>query len=261
MVRVGFIGAGRMGGALLEGFLSKNLLNPAEIRVYDKNPKAARRFNVTSEYSAFEVVEKSEAVFLCVKSQDMEDVLDEIRDISGSRLIISIAAGYSTKRIESKLKEARVIRVMPNTPAVIYELAGAYCLGRRATEEDAVFVGSLLNSIGVAYRMDERQMDAVTGLSGSGPAYVYYLIDAFTNAGVKEGLSANASLNLTLQTFRGAVDMVITTKKTPTALIDEVKSPKGTTAEGLKVFDELKVAKAVEKAVSAATKRSKELGK
>jgi pyrroline-5-carboxylate reductase len=261
VARVGFIGLGRMGSALLSGFVSKGLLNQADVRAYDRDPAAARRMEVPFELSAFEVVEKSDVVFICVKPKDVDDVLDEIRDIAGSRLVISVAAGISTRRIESKLKEARVIRVMPNTPALIYELAGAYCLGARATEEDDVFVGGLLNSVGIAYRVDESLMDAVTGLSGSGPAYVYYLIKAMAKAGAKEGLPEDVALNLTLQTFRGATDMVITTGKSPDRLIDDVKSPKGTTEEGLKALEGLKAAEAVMEAVKAAARRSRELGK
>jgi pyrroline-5-carboxylate reductase len=261
MVQVGFIGVGRMGSALLSGFMKKGLLAAADVRAYDRDLKQVDRMNVKGEYSAFEVVEKSEVVFICVKPKDMDDVLDEIRDIAGSRLIVSIAAGISTKRIEAKLKEARVVRVMPNTPALIHEVAAGYCLGARAIEEDAIYVGSLLNAIGVAYRVDEAQMDAITGLSGSGPAYVYYVIQSLVDAGIKAGLEERVSLNLALQTARGAVDMVIATKKTPDELIEEVKSPGGTTIEGLKVLEKRKVHKAFVDAVKAATKRSKQLGK
>jgi pyrroline-5-carboxylate reductase len=246
---------------MLTGFINKGLINPSDVRVYDKNPAVAKRFNVACEFSAFEVVEKSEVVFLCVKPQNIDDVLDEIKDIAGSRLIVSIAAGVSTRKIESRLKEARVVRVMPNTPALIHEVAAAYCLGELAQEEDAMFVGSLFNSIGVAYRVEEAMIDAVTGLSGSGPAYAYYVIKALTEAGVKEGLDEGVALNLTLQTVRGAVDMVIATKRSPDELIEEVKSPGGTTVEGLRVLDERKVHKAFVDAVRAATKRSRELGK
>ncbi len=261
MVRVGFIGVGRMGSALLQGFIGKGLLEKEDVLAYDKNPDALDSLDVQSRYSAFEVVQDSDAVFLCVKPQDVDDVLDEIEDIVGSRLIVSIAAGVSTKAIEKRLKEARVMRVMPNTPALLHEMAAAYCLGKRATEEDAVYVGSLLNSLGVAYRVEEKLMDAVTGLSGSGPAYVYYFIKHMAAAGVKEKLPEEVAFNLTVQTFMGAIDMVVQSGKTPDELIKEVKSPGGTTEEGLNVLDELKVDKALEKAVKAAAKKSKELGK
>ncbi|MBD3387876.1 MAG: pyrroline-5-carboxylate reductase [Candidatus Altiarchaeales archaeon] len=261
MTRFGFVGVGRMGSALLKGFISRGLIEPSNVLAYDKDPDALEKAGVASKYSAFEVVQESDVVFLCVKPKDMEDVLDEIEDIAGSRLIVSIAAGVKTKAIEKRLKEARVIRVMPNTPAVIYELAAAYCLGKRAGEEDSVLVGSLLNSIGIAFKVEEKHMDAVTGLSGSGPAYVYYIIRALTEAGVKEGLDEKTSHNLVLQTIRGSVDMVITTKKSPEELIDEVKSPGGTTEEGLKKLEALKVGKSLVDAVHAATLKSKKLGK
>ena len=260
MTRVGFIGTGRMGSALIRGFISKGLLKKENVRVFDKEYDRAHRLGLTTEYSAFEVVEKSDVVFICVKPQDMEIVLSEIRDIAGTRLVVCIAAGISCNMIESWLREARVVRVMPNTPALIYELAGGYCLGSRARQEDGLLIGKLLNSIGVAYRVPEELMDAVTGLSGSGPAYVYYAIAAMIDAGMEQGLSEEVSRNLVLQTFRGAANMVMLSKKEPIQLIEEVKSPGGTTIEGLRVLDDMGVDKAFSKAVAQATKRSKELG-
>jgi pyrroline-5-carboxylate reductase len=260
MVKVGFIGVGRMGHALIEGFLKKGLIKRDETIVYDMDSSKIKDLGIQTKYSAFEVVENSDVVFLCVKPKDFEVVLSEIRNITGSRLVVSIAAGITTEYMESFLHEARVIRVMPNTPALIYELAGAYCMGSRASEEDAVFVGSLLNSIGVAYRVDEALMDAVTGLSGSGPAYIYYIIGALADAGVREGLSEEASLNLVLQTVRGAVDMVIVTKKDPQELIEQVKSPGGTTEEGLNALEEMNVRQALMDAVSRACQKSKNMG-
>jgi len=261
MVSVGFIGVGRMGSALISGFTAKGLLRPADIRAYDPDTRRLSSLNIHSEYSAFEVVEKSDVVFLCVKPRDLEGVLDEIKDVAGSRLIVSIVAGVSTCKIESKLREARVVRVMPNTPAVIYEAASAYCLGSRVLPEDDVFVGSLLNSVGVAYKVREELMDAVTALSGSGPAYVYYVAEALVAAGVREGLSEEVSMNLVQQTLRGAAGMLSATGKKPAELIDEVRSPGGTTVEALKVLDKRDVAKAFADAVKAAAKKSRQLGK
>lgn len=261
MARFGFIGTGRMGSAMLSGFMRKGLIDAKDVLAYDKDPKALKRTGVGTKYSAFEVVERSDVVFICVKPKDMDEVLDEIEDITGSRLVVSLAAGVSTKAIEARLKQARVIRVMPNTPAVINEVAAGYCLGKRAREEDAVLVGSLLNSIGIAFRVSEKMMDAVTGLSGSGPAYVYYFIKSMVAAGVAQGLPEKVALNLVLQTVRGATDMVITTKKEPNELIKQVKSPGGTTEEGLRVLKEAKVDKAIKQAVKAAAKKSRELGR
>jgi pyrroline-5-carboxylate reductase len=260
MVRIGFIGVGRMGSALLTGFIGKGLITADEVKVYDRDPRVAAKLNLAAELSAFEVVEKSEVIFLCVKPKDVDDVLDEIRDIAGSRLIVSVAAGVSTKRIESKLKEARVVRVMPNTPAMVLEMAAAYSLGSRALEEDALLVGSLLNSVGVAYWVDESLMDAVTGLSGSGPAYIYYVIKALVDAGVREGLPQEVALNLTVQTVKGAADMVASTKRTPDELIGDVASPGGTTVEGLRALEFRGVHEAIVEAVRAAARRSRELG-
>jgi pyrroline-5-carboxylate reductase len=260
MTRVGFIGIGRMGQALMMGFITKGLLAKDDVLAYDIDLSKPKKLGVQTKYSAFEVVENSDAVFICVKPKDFDNVLDEIKDICGSRLVVSIAAGVTTKYIESRLHEARVVRVMPNTPALVYELAAAYCLGARTSEEDAEFVGGLLNSIGVAFRVEENLMDAVTGLSGSGPAYIYYVIKALTDAGVKQGLSEQASLNLVLQTVRGAVDMVVVSNRDPVDLMEEVKSPGGTTIEGLKVLDDMGVDEAFIKAVDAAAQKSRKLG-
>jgi pyrroline-5-carboxylate reductase len=261
MARVGFIGFGRMGKALMGGFLAKGLIKKDDVIAYDKDISIMKNAGVSTKYSAFEVVEASDAVFICVKPQDMEDVLEEIRDIAGSRLIVSVAAGVSTGRIEERLHEARVIRVMPNAPALINEMAGAFCLGKRALPEDGAYVGGLLNSVGVAYQVDEGLMDAVTGLSGSGPAYVYYMINSFIEAGKSVGLPDDVALNLTLQTVRGAVNMIIASKRDPVDLIEDVASPGGTTIEGLKALDDGKVDEAIMEAVRCAANRSRELGK
>ncbi len=260
MARVGFIGVGRMGSALLTGFIEKGLIKPESVRIYDRDPHVVRRMNLRAEYSAFEVVEKSEIIFICVKPKDMDDVLDEIRDIAGSRLIVSIAAGIPIRRIEAKLREARVVRVMPNTPAMVGEMAAAYSMGRRALEEDAVLVGSLLNSVGVAYPVAEELLDAVTGLSGSGPAYAYYFIQALIEGGVREGLPDEIARNLAIQTVRGAAGMASASSRPLPELIDDVRSPGGTTAEGLKTLDERKVHESVAEAVQAAARRSRQLG-
>ena len=249
-----------MGTALIKGFLAKGLLQKENLRAYDLDLEKPKALGLTAEYSAFEVVEKSDMVFICVKPQNIDDVLNEIEDITGSRLIVSIVAGVTSQTIESKLKEARVVRVMPNTPATINEMAAGYSLGSKASDEDGIMVGKLLASIGVAYLVDEKQIDAVTGLSGSGPAYIYYVIASMIDAGIKSGLNEQVAVDLVLQTVRGAVNMIIQTGREPADLIAEVSSPGGTTVEGLRVLDEAKVSETIAKAIEAATKRSAELG-
>ena len=150
---------------------------------------------------------------------------------------------------------------MPNTPALVGELSAGYCLGKASSEEDAELVGDLLKSIGVAVKVSEELMDAVTGLSGSGPAYVYYLIDALSKAGVKQGLNEKDALALSAKTVKGAAEMVLSTGKSPQELIDMVCSPGGTTIEGMKVLEESDVQSVLAKTVKAAAEKSRKLSK
>jgi pyrroline-5-carboxylate reductase len=203
----------------------------------------------------------SGVVFLCIKPQNMAAVLDEVASACSGKLVVSIAAGVTTKFIEKKLSGARVVRVMPNTPALVGELAGGYCLGKTAGRRDGVLVGGLLSSLGVAVEVPESLMDAVTGLSGSGPAYYYYIIDAFAKAGVKQGLSEKDALALAAKTAKGAAEMLLASGKTPKELIEAVCSPGGTTIEGMKVLEASDIGSVLLNAVSAATEKSRKLSK
>lgn len=260
-MKIGVIGAGRMGSALIRGFMKSGMVSPGDMIASDKDEEKLRALDVKTTTSNALVARSSDVVLLSVKPRQMEEVLKEIGADAKNKLVVSIAAGITTLFIENVLENARVVRVMPNTPALVQEMASAYCLGKYATEDDVEVVEKLLGSMGATFKVEEELMDAVTGLSGSGPAYFYHIIRAMTEAGIEEGLEEEVALKLAAQTAKGAAEMVLKTGKSPQELIDMVCSPGGTTFEGLNVLKERKVADALKGAVKAATKRSNELAK
>jgi len=263
-MKVGFIGAGRMGSALVRSFIDAGALKARDIVASDKDEsklRALANLGVTTTSNNREIAKKAEIIFLAVKPVEVPNVLDEIKDFVGEKLVVSIAAGITTKFIEGKLGKVRVVRVMPNMPCAVGEGATAYCLGKNAGKKDGEAVKKLFSSVGIAVELDEGLVDAATGLSGSGPAYFYLIIKALTDAGVKEGLPKDVAEKLAAQTAKGAGAMVLKGGKTPDELIDMVRSPGGTTAEGLKVMEERRVVEAMIEAVKAATKKARELAK
>ena len=264
-MKIGFIGAGRMGSALIRSFLNAGIIRKEDVIAGDKDTEKLKLLSgivATSTTDNREAVKKSDVVFLAVKPKEIVAVLGEVRDIVGGKLVVSIAAGVPTKLIDGELGgKARVIRVMPNMPCIVGEGATAYSLGKNATKKDGELVKKLFGAVGLAVELPEGALDAVTGLSGSGPAYFYLIIKALTEAGVKEGLPKNVAEKLAAQTAKGAGAMVLGSSKTPDELIDAVRSPGGTTAEGLKVMEEKKVSEVMVEAVKAATKRARELTK
>ncbi|MFH0859582.1 MAG: pyrroline-5-carboxylate reductase [Candidatus Altiarchaeota archaeon] len=259
-MKVGVIGAGRMGSALIKGFMRAGIAGGDGIYASDEDEDRLRTLgSVRTSTSNAEVARESDIIFLAVKPDKVKKVLEEIKKDAKGKLLVSIAAGIKTSQIE-KTVDARVIRVMPNTPAIVEAGAAAYCRGKKATDDDAETVEQFLSSLGIAMEVEESMMDAVTGLSGSGPAYVYLIIKALAEAGVEEGLKEDVALKLAAQTAKGAGEMVLKTGKRPQELIDMVCSPGGTTIEGLKVLESGKAAESFKKAVKAAAKRSRELG-
>jgi pyrroline-5-carboxylate reductase len=251
-----------MGGTLLKVLTENKLFKPEHVHAYDKDKSRLADLpeGVNAAADAVEAVSNSDIIFLCVKPKDMEGLLREVGGRCSGRLLVSIAAGVSTKFIEKHAPDARVIRVMPNTPALVGEMAAAYSRGGKATKEDCKLLEKLFNPLGLMITVDEKLMDAVTGLSGSGPAYIYYVIKALAEGGVNEGMDAETALKLAVQTVKGAAVMVEETRKSPEELIDMVRSPGGTTVEGLKTLDGYRAGEAFSKAVSSAAKRSRELG-
>ncbi len=200
---------------------------------------------------------------LCVKPQDILSTLASCAFSPGNgKLLISVAAGVTLSTLEKHTPEAvRIVRTMPNTPSLVGKGATAYCLGSRCAEEDRGIVERLLGAVGISVEVPEKQMDAVTGLSGSGPAYIYLIIEALADGGVRQGLPRAEALRLAAQTVSGAAEMVIHTGTHPAVLKDMVTSPGGTTIAGLSVLEEKNVRSALISAVSAAATRASELGK
>lgn len=266
--RIGFIGAGRMATALARGFVQADLLLPRDIAASD--PIEAARLAFARELPGANVVDqncdvaaKSDVLFLAVKPQTMDGVLAEIRHtIAGNALIVSIAAGVTLQRLTAGLPAGqRIVRVMPNTPCLVGQGASAYSAGEFATSSDRALVSQLLASVGVAYEVAEEQLNAVTGLSGSGPAFVYTMIEALVEGGTMAGLSGELALALAAHTVAGAAQMVLATGQSPADLRNCVTSPGGTTLAGLAVLEEGGFKQLVASAVAAATRRSVELGR
>ena len=209
-----------------------------------------------------EVLAASDVLLLCTKPQDIFSALANLQGDAADKLIISVAAGVTILDLEKHTPEAvRVIRTMPNTPSLVGKGAAAYCLGGRCVDGDEETVRSLLGAVGMAINLPEKLMDAVTGLSGSGPAYIYLIIEAMTDGGVRAGLPRAEALQLAAQTVSGAAEMVLQTGNHPAVLKDMVTSPGGTTITGVAVLERNNVRSALIEAVAAAAARSSELGK
>jgi pyrroline-5-carboxylate reductase len=266
--QLAFIGAGNMAEALLRGVLTAGRMGPDQIIATDVREerlvflKATYRIGVSSHNA--EAARQADTIVLAVKPQMMSHALDDLKDAIGEQqLLISIAAGVSTARIAEHFPQhpVRVVRVMPNTPALVLEGASALARGRHAAPQDLETARRLFEAVGKVVVVDESQMDAVTGLSGSGPAYAFLMIEALSDAGVKMGLPREVALSLAAQTMRGAARLVLETGKHPGELKDMVTSPGGTTLAGLHALEQGGVRAALINAVEAATRRSQELGK
>jgi pyrroline-5-carboxylate reductase len=265
-LNIGFLGAGKMATALARGFVRAELVVPREIIASDPFD-TARKFFAAATGAKTVAANVDVAKFACVLilTTKPDQVPVALAEISGAftknHLLISIAAGVTLAKLENALPAgARVIRVMPNTPALVGEGASAFALGKSATTADGDLAKKLLSAVGVAFQVKESLLDAVTGLSGSGPAYVYQFIEAMSDGGVASGLPRDISTKLAAQTVLGAAKMVLETGQHPGALKDQVTSPGGTTIEGLHALEKGKLRATVMSAVRAATEKSKKLG-
>ncbi len=255
-----------MANALAKGFLNGGLLTPDQLSASDVYEGARTHF--TQDTGArvttanLEVVAASDVLLLAVKPDQVAGVLAEIRPgFQPRHLLISIAAGITLARLEAALPEgARVIRVMPNTPALVGASASGFTPGKAATPADAQLAQRLFGAVGLAFQLKESLLDAVTGLSGSGPAYAFLMIEALSDGGVAAGLPRDAATRLAAQTLLGAARMVIETGQHPGALKDMVTSPGGTTIEGLHELEKGGVRAALMNAVRAAADKSRKLG-
>lgn len=265
--KIAFLGGGNMAEALMKGLIAAGAAKPDQILVMDisfeRLEYLKKTYGIMPQKSNLEAARGAGVVILCVKPQVIEKVLGEISPvIDENRLAISIAAGIAIDKLEKALSgKPRVVRVMPNAPALVLAGAAALAGGKNATSDDLALAQSIFNSVGRAVIVEEKLMDAVTGLSGSGPAYVFTIIDALSDAGVKAGLPRPLALELAAQTVYGAAKMVLETKEHPAKLRDMVTSPGGTTIEGLHALEKGKLRGVLMNAVEAATAKSKELGK
>lgn len=264
--KLGFIGAGNMAGALVKGVLQAKLYRARDLCVTDllapQRRRIRRRYGVESAADNRELVRECEIVVLAVKPQVLANVLAEVKpEVTPSHLVISIAAGVTLRRLEAQLEShARVIRVMPNTPALLGKGMSVLVRGSRATVGDLRTAMRLFRGVGDALAVqDEGLLDPVTGLSGSGPAYIYRFAELLIDAGIGEALPADVARRLVFRTIEGAAAMLLETGMTPKELREMVSSPGGTTLAGLAALDAAGFGPAVTAAVSAATRRSREL--
>lgn len=262
---VGVIGLGTMGRCLVQGLIDSNTVPKNQIFFTTKHgestAKAGNDLGLTSVGSNQELVKKCTFIVLAVKPQNIPDVLADIRKhVTPKHTIVSIVASVPTDQIEAALpKGVGVLRAMPNTPALVREGITAICRGANADESQAELAQALFKPVGKVVQVDEKQMDAVTGLSGCGPAYVYVVLESLTDAGIKVGLSREISQQLACQTVLGSARMLMETGKHPAALKDEVTTPAGCTIDGLMELEEGKLRVTLIKAVVQATKRAKSL--
>jgi pyrroline-5-carboxylate reductase len=260
--RVGFIGCGKMAAAMAGGLVRAGFTTADRISGTDISEAARSQFQSAAGARVLpgsgELLAESDIVVLAVKPQQMADVLQELRGrLTARHLTMSIAAGVTIAQLEAALgADRRVIRVMPNTPALVQAGAAAFSRGQSATAADARQAQQLLSSLGFACEVPERLLDAVTGLSGSGPAYAFLMIEALSDGGVRAGLPREIALQLAAHTLLGAARMVLETGWHPGQLKDAVASPGGTTIAGLQVLEQRGVRGALLDAVVAATERS-----
>jgi len=263
---LGVIGCGRMGTALVAGAIDKQALAAAEVLGYDPLPEARERFNAETGAATVDAIEAfadRDALLLCTKPQQAAAALAALGEAdAGTPLLVSIAAGLPLEWLAARApRGSRLIRCMPNTPALIGEGAAAFARANDASDEDADFARRLLGSVGLAVEVPESLLDAVTGLSGSGPAYGYLAIEALADGGVRCGLPREQALQLAAWTLRGAASMVLETGRHPGELKDMVTSPGGTTIAGLAELERRGFRAALIEAVAAAARRAGELGK
>lgn len=269
MGKVGFIGTGQMAMSLAGGFVLAEKFEKSDVFGYDISKEAKDSFKRliggTVCESVGALLKEAEIVFLSVKPQHMPTVLEQIRASSADlsdKLFVTIAAGLPISYFEKALGDSiRLVRVMPNTPCLVGEAASGFARSKNALSIDGDTVRELLETVGVAFEVSEKLLDAVTGLSGSGPAYVFQIIEALSDGGVKVGLPRAVATQLAAQTVKGAAAMLLKTGEHPGFLKDRVTSPGGTTIAGVAAMEEHGVRAGLIAAVEAATRRSAELGK
>jgi len=264
-MRLAVLGAGKMGGILIEAFVKRGLVAPknifATVQHAGRERKSASQLGVTPTSNNREAVKKANVILLCVKPQTVGHVVDEIKhELSEKKLLISIAASVPTDYIERRLSaKVPVIRAMPNTPSMVGEGITAIAKGKFASEKDVETAQKLFGAVGRTVVADEKNMDAITGLSASGPAFIYIILESLAEGGVKAGLSRELATLLAAQTALGAAKVALETGHHPALLKDTVTTPAGCTIDGILELEEGGLRVTLIKAVVKAAQRAKEL--
>lgn len=263
-----FLGAGSMAEAIIAGMLNKHIVNPEHIQVTNKKNKQRLEqlvdlYGVRADFNnRLKAIQDADIVLLAVKPTDVQEALTEVRDcLRHDQLLISVLAGVSTADITRLLgRDMPVIRTMPNTSAVVGQSATGMSGGRHATAEHLHIAKQIFESIGIVLVTEEEKLDALTGLAGSGPAYVYYLVEAMMKGGMDAGLQQEEARALSIQVIIGAAEMLKETGEDPARLREQITSPNGTTQRGIETLQEYQFEEGVRRCVANAAERSKELG-
>lgn len=266
MNNISFIGGGKMASAIMQGIINSKLFTPENITVSDKNPEALgvlkEKYNINITDNNINAVKNSNIILLAVKPFIVREVLNEIKNyITENHVILSVAAGISSETIENILGEIPVIRIMPNTPALVNAGMSAVCKGRFAAEKDELIAYNIMKSVGDVIKTEEKYIDIITAISGSGPAFYYYIINEIAKAGEKLGLDYETCLKLSANTALGSAKMIIETGVTPEQLITNVTTPGGCTAVGNDVLKERKTDEILFEVIEKTKEKASLLGK
>lgn len=259
---IGFVGCGNMASAIINGIITQNILNPKNINIYDidadKAKKLCDEIGAVLNTNLCEIENNSDIIFLCIKPNVLPEAVKSFTKVG--KAYVSIAAGLRYEKILSMLpRSSRLLRIMPNTPLMAGLGASCFQVPSSLSDSEYSFVKEVFESLGIVKEVGGDMMDTVTGISGSGPAYVYYFIDAMAKAGAQNGLSYDDSLALTLQTIKGSIEMVKRSEKSVEQLKIDVCSPGGTTIEALKVFDDNNMDEIINNGIAACIAKSKKL--
>lgn len=264
-MKIGFIGTGNMGSAIVKGLVTSGIVSADEINIYDinteKSEELSKEYNVKILHNEIEITENSDIIILSVKPDIYTPILEKIKDKVGKdKIIFTIAAGISINYVESIIgTDKKIVRTMPNTPAQVLEGMTAVVFNKNINENEKKIIFRLLNSFGKSIELEENLIHAFTGISGSLPAYVYIFMEALADGGVLEGIPRNRAYEIIAQTIKGSAQMFIQSGKHPGMLKDEVSSPGGTTIEALKVLENGNFRGTVINAVNACVKKSRKM--
>lgn len=265
--RIGIVGTGNMGSAILRGIVESNYVRPSELLVYDISKKKLQQLNeeyagqLRTAQDCLQIANESDIIVLCVKPNFVDEVIQQLRPGLNGKAVVSIAAGWTLDRLEASLagSGAACMRVMPNTPAMVGEGMTAVCDESSLSEEDFDFAKGIFDAVGKTVVLPEKMFDGATAISGSSPAYVYMMIEAMADAGVREGIPRKKAYEMAAQAVLGSALMVLSTGSHPGELKDAVCSPAGTTIEAVEVLEKKGFRSAIMEAMRACADKSREM--